>query len=56
MRGTSSFTTGSFASNLDKEELRAAVLAVAQTADKYDDEIVAKFGGMTAKDRMGGDA
>jgi Putative bacterial sensory transduction regulator len=46
------FKYGLIASDLDKEELRAAVLAVGRTADRYDDEIVAKYGGMTAKDRM----
>lgn len=50
------FRYGIVASSLDKEELRAAVLAVAQTADKYDNEIVAKYGGMTATDRMAGSA
>lgn len=46
------FKYGIIAGSLDKDELRAAVLAVAQTADEYDDEIVQRFGGMTAKDRM----
>jgi hypothetical protein len=47
------FRYGIVGSSVDKEELRAAALAVAQTADKYDDEIIAKYGGMSAKDRMG---
>jgi len=46
------FKYGIVGSSLDKEELRTAVLAVAQTADEYDDQIVAKYGGMTARDRM----
>jgi len=37
-------------STCDKEELRATVMAVLQTADKYDDEIVAKWGGERAVD------
>ena len=35
----------------DKEELRASVLGVLYTSDKYDDQIVAKFGGIRASDR-----
>ena len=38
-------------STLDKEELRACVLAVLHTADEYDDQIVNQFGGVTAGDR-----
>ena len=36
----------------DKEELKASVMAVLWTADKYDDEIVAKWGGQRAADRF----
>jgi hypothetical protein len=36
---------------IDKEELRTTISAVAETADRYDDEIVKRFGGMTATDR-----
>ncbi len=43
---------GIIASSLSKEELRAAVIAVAQTANEYDNQIVATYGGMTVKDRM----
>jgi hypothetical protein len=39
-------------STCDKEELRASVMAVVMTADEYDDQIVAKWGGQTARDRM----
>jgi hypothetical protein len=39
-------------STCDKEEIRASVMAVVLTSDKYDDEIVAKWGGQTARDRM----
>jgi len=35
-------------SNCQKEELRAAVSAVMGTADSYDDQIVAKYGGEKA--------
>jgi hypothetical protein len=40
---------------LDPEELRSSVEAIARTADRYDDEIVEKFGGLRAKDREAGD-
>lgn len=39
-------------STADKEEVRALALAVAGTADREDDQIVAKWGGMTAIDKM----
>jgi hypothetical protein len=35
---------------LDPGELRATVEAIAKGADDYDDEIVARFGGLRAKD------
>jgi hypothetical protein len=41
-------------STCDKEELRSSVLAVANTADKYDDEIVKRFGGTRMIDRQQG--
>lgn len=37
-------------STCDKEELRASVLAVASTADKYDDKIVSRWGGLRMAD------
>jgi hypothetical protein len=39
-------------STVDKAELRASILAVAGTADAYDDQIVAKWGGQRARDRV----
>lgn len=39
-------------STCDKEELRASVMAVVTTADKFDDEIVQRWGGQRALDRM----
>lgn len=38
-------------STCDKEELRASVMAVAQTADLYDEQIMQKWGGTRAVDR-----
>jgi len=38
-------------SQLQKEELKATVMAVVWTADEYDDKIVAKWGGQRAVDR-----
>lgn len=38
-------------STLDKNELKASVLAVLGTADDYDDKIQQRFGGMRAADR-----
>lgn len=40
-------------STCDKEELKASILAVVMTADQYDEKIVSKWGGQTARDRMG---
>jgi hypothetical protein len=40
-------------STLDKEELRASVLAVTTTSDRYDEQIVERWGGMRAVDRAG---
>lgn len=37
-------------STIDREELKAAVLAVSMTADRLDDEIVAKWGGQSTRD------
>ncbi len=37
----------------DKEDLRASVLGVVFSADRYDDEIVARWGGERALDRRG---
>jgi hypothetical protein len=39
-------------STLDKEELMASVMAVLQTADKYDDQIRQRWGGRRALDRI----
>jgi hypothetical protein len=38
-------------STCDKEELKASVMAVVMTADRYDDQIVARWGGQRALDR-----
>lgn len=38
-------------STCDKEELKASVLAVLFTADRFDDEIVARWGGQRVLDR-----
>jgi hypothetical protein len=35
----------------DKSELRAAIMAVANTADEYDDKITSRWGGRRATDR-----
>jgi hypothetical protein len=39
-------------STCDKGELRASVLAVVRTADQYDDQIMARWGGQRALDRV----
>jgi len=39
-------------STCDKEELKASVMGVVMTADRYDDEIVARWGGQRALDQM----
>lgn len=39
-------------STCDKNELKASVMAVVLTADRYDDQIVARWGGQRAIDRM----
>ena len=39
-------------SRCDKEELKASVMAVVMVADQYDDEIVTRWGGRRALDRM----
>lgn len=46
------FTYSIVGSTADKEELRALTLAVAGTADGEDDKIVAKWGGLTAVDKL----
>ncbi|WP_404784027.1 T3SS (YopN, CesT) and YbjN peptide-binding chaperone 1 [Altericista sp. CCNU0014] len=38
-------------STIDKRELEASVIAVLEIADKYDDEIVARWGGKRALDK-----
>jgi len=42
-------------STLDKEELMASVMAVLNTADRYDDEIRQRWGGRRALDRVKGE-
>jgi len=39
-------------STCDKAELRASVIAVVRTADQYDDQIMARWGGQRAVDRV----
>jgi ATP-dependent Clp protease ATP-binding subunit ClpC len=39
-------------STCDKDELKAQVMAVVLTADEYDDQIVARWGGQRALDRL----
>jgi hypothetical protein len=39
-------------STCDKKELESSVRAVLEIADKYDDKIVAEWGGMRALDRI----
>jgi hypothetical protein len=46
------FTYSIVGSTADKEEVKALVLAVASTADGEDDKIVAKWGGLTAVDKL----
>jgi hypothetical protein len=41
-----------FGRGLERAALLSAVAAVANTADEYDDRIVAKYGGQTALDRI----
>ncbi len=45
------FQSTILAATCDKEELRATIMAVIRTADRMDDELVAKFGGQRAIDR-----
>jgi hypothetical protein len=40
------------AGKLDKEELEASVVAVQGTADRFDDEIVKNWGGMTGREKF----
>jgi hypothetical protein len=39
-------------STIDREELKSSVIAVVGTADRYDDQIVARWGGQTALDKV----
>ncbi len=39
-------------STCDPEELKASVFAVTGTSDRYDDEIIAKYGGMKSIDKL----
>lgn len=41
-------------STCDKHELKASVFAVVMTADRFDDEIVARWGGQRRLDRLKG--
>ena len=41
-----------FGRGLERSALLSAIAAVANTADEYDDRIVAKYGGQTALDRI----
>jgi hypothetical protein len=45
------FSHSIFGSTCDKNELKAAVMAMVVTADFYDDVIVARWGGQRALDR-----
>lgn len=49
--GTVFYGHGIVASTCDREELRASVTSVALVADRYDDEIVRRWGGKRAADR-----
>jgi hypothetical protein len=49
--GDSFFEHTILGSTVTKAELRASILAVASTADEYDDEIVSRFGGVRMADR-----
>ncbi len=49
--GDSFFEHTILGSTVTKQELRASILAVASTADQYDDEIVSRFGGVRMADR-----
>jgi hypothetical protein len=44
------FSHAILGNSCDKEELKSSVMAVAQTADRLDDEIVARWGGQRAID------
>jgi len=49
--GAITFEQNIVGSTCDKNELKASVMAVLGTADKYDDEIVARWGGKRSSDR-----
>lgn len=49
--GAVTFEQNIVGSTCDKNELRASVMAVLGTADQYDDQIVARWGGKRASDR-----
>lgn len=48
--GTVFFQYSVVADTVDKEEFKACILAVAQTADEYDDELMKRWGGRRAGD------
>jgi len=50
--GTITFEYSIVGSTMDKNEFKTAIKAIAAIADKYDDEIVSKFGGKTAVDKL----
>lgn len=52
--GTIYYNYNVVAGTIDKDEFKAAILAVVGVADEYDDKIVAKWGGQTTKDRARG--
>ena len=49
--GAVTFEQNIVGSTCDKNELKASIMAVLGTADKYDDEIVSRWGGKRASDR-----
>ena len=49
--GDSFFEHTILGSTVSKVELKASVMAVAEAADEYDDEIVSRFGGTRMADR-----
>ena len=50
-RGDIAFVHSIVGSTCDKNELKASIMAVMTTADRCDDEIVARWGGQRAQDR-----
>ena len=50
--GTVTLRHSLFGSTMDRDELVSAIMAVARTADEWDDRIIKSFGGQTALDRL----